>query len=490
MNYRTHILLLATSLMYFVGQIVVGTSVYVAFLFSAAILFGLYSVWVAGGLLTAFGALNGILIAKFLLIGIALKVIILDPADRTLLAAENTGAVMAIGFLGLLIGTMIQRSLPAPQRPFIPEVDGARMYLALTIVFLMCGYGGYLVGLGPDLSGQGTQTGGVLGVARVLAGLKAFAIVPALFFAWIRNGSRFMSHVLPVTVLAIGIVMGIFTTSKLEAMESLVLWILVGSLKYGLRDKRIVALSAMGILYYSAVIYPYSQFVRSHGGREGGVSERVQAIKDVFWTATTDGAFRQSVLAKSDDPNASFFEGDEALKPFGRLAMVGQADRLVAATIDQQSRTGWYTLKQGFELATPSFIYPDKPIYGTGNYLGHITGEVGPRDQVTQVSYGVMATFFNAFSYSGVFFGSVVFFCCLYYILRLFFSNPRASMSPSASTLWFVFIVATFQHTLVEETVAGLIATWRVPVAVLVMCMIARFVCALLPEYATVEVGM
>ena len=137
MKHQNHILLLSTSLLYFLGQVATGTDVYVAFLFSAAILFGLYSVWAAGGLLTAFGALNAILIAKFLLIGIALKIVILDPADRNLLAAESTGAVMAIGFLGLLIGTAVQRHLPTPRTPFIPEVGGASMYLALTIVFLI-----------------------------------------------------------------------------------------------------------------------------------------------------------------------------------------------------------------------------------------------------------------------------------------------------------------------------------------------------------------
>jgi hypothetical protein len=488
MKHQNHILLLSTSLLYFLGQLATGTDVYVAFLFSAAIVFGLYSVWAAGGLLTAFGALNAILIAKFLLIGIALKIVMFDPADRNLLAAESTAAVMAIGFMGLLIGTAVQRRLPTPRTPFIPEVGGASMYLALTIVFLIFGYGGYLVGLGPDLAGEGTQTGGVLGIARVLAGLKAFAIVPALFFAWVRKGSRFMTHPLPLTVLIIGVVAGIFTTSKLEAMESLVFWILVGSLRYGLRDKRIVALGAMGILYYAALVYPYSQYVRSHGGREGNISERVQAMKDVFWTAATNSDFRHSVLAKDDDPNASYFLGNETLKPFGRLAMVGQADRLVAATIDRQSNTGWYTVNQGLELATPSFIYPDKPIYGTGNYLGHITGEVGSRDRVTQVSYGVMATFFNAFSYSGVFLGSIAFFCSFYYILRLFFGNPRGGVSPSASTLWFFFLVATFQHSLVEETVTGLIAAWRVPVIVLAMCIAAKLICPLLPKYAFVQV--
>ena len=482
MKHQDHILILATSLLYFLGQLATGASVYVAFLFSAAILFGLYSVWCAGGLFTAFGALNAILIAKFLLIGIALKILVLDPADRNLLSPESTAAVMALGFLGLLIGTAIQHRLPAPRTPFIPGIGSANMYLALTIVFLIFGYGGYLVALGPDLAGEGIQTGGALGIARLLGTLKSFSIVPSLYFAWARQSSRFLSDPLVIVVLVIGVVGGIFTTGKQDAMEPLVFWILVGALRYGVRDKRLWALGVAGVFYYATIVYPYSQYVRFHGGREGGLSSRSQVMKDVFWQVATDREFRNTLLSKTDDPNGSYL-GNETLKPFGRLAMVGQADKLVAATIQQRAWTGWHTLTWGFELAIPSFMYPDKPIFGTGNYLGHITGEVGRQDTTTQVSYGVMANFFNAFSFSGAFLGTLVFFCGFYYTLQLFFSNPRWTTSPAGSTLWFLFLVAAFQHHLVEESVAGLIASLSVTFVVLAMYMTARSICPFLPRH-------
>ena len=338
---------MSVSITYFVAQLATGTSVSVASLFSLAILFGLYSVWAAGGLFTAVGALNAILIAKFLLIGIVLKIMMWDPADKNLLAADSTAAVMAIGFLGLWIGTSIQRHLPAPRDPFMPQFTDPRMYFALTLVFLVLGYSGYAVGLSPDLAGEGIQTGGALGIARVFGGLKSFAIVPALFYAWARQSSRFMTHPLPLLVLSIGIVGGIFSTAKLEAMEPLVFWLLVGSLRYGLRDKRILIVGAMAALYYAAIVYPYSQYVRNHGGRQGSLSVRLSSMKDALWLVVTDNGFRKTVLEKGEDINSSYL-GNETLRPFGRLAMVGQADRLVAATIQQQSWTGWYTVKRGF----------------------------------------------------------------------------------------------------------------------------------------------
>ncbi len=487
MKHQNHILVLSVSIMYLVGQLATGTSAYVASLFSLAILFGLYSAWAAGGLFTAVGALNAILVAKFLLIGIVLKIMIWDPADKNLLAADSTAAVMAIGFLGVWIGTLIQRYLPAPREPFIPEISGARMYLALTLVFLFFGCCGYWVGLSPDLAGEGIQTGGVLGIARVLGGMRSFAIVPALFYAWTRRSSRFMSHPLPLLVLIISVAGGIVSTGKQEAMEPLVFWILVGSLRYGLRDKRILVLGTLGVLYYAAIVYPYSQYVRSHGGRQGSLSVRVSSMKDVLWLVVADNGFRHDVVANTDDQNSSYL-GNKTLKPFGRLAMVGEADKLVAATIQKQSWTGWDTITWGFKLATPSFIYPDKPIFGSGNYLAHIAGEAGSQDKTTQTGYGVMANMFNAFSYWGVFLGTIVFFSSFYYVLQLFFCTPRCDMSPTEPTLWFCFIVASFQHSLVEQDVAGLIASVNLLVVVWALCMAARFMCSLLPKHMSIQV--
>jgi hypothetical protein len=482
MSRRDHFLMLLAPVLYFLGQLLVGTSSYVALLFSAAILFGLYSIAAAGGLTTAFGMLNAILITKVLLIGIALKILILEPSEMNLDAPETTAAVMFFGFFGLLVGTCLQRSLPTPPVAIVPGVSEPRMYLALTIVFLVCGYGGYFVGLGPDLAGEGVQAGGVLGLARNLSAFKSFAIVPALFFAWAR-GKRFMTHPLVIGVLAVGVIAGIFTTGKLEAMEPLVFYVLVGILRYGLRDKRLWALAAIAISYYATIIYPYSQYVRYAGGREGSLYDRVEVMKDVFWRMTTDDNFRQFILAKRSAEGPSYLD-NEALKPFSRLAMVAEEDALISATEQQQSFTGWQTLTWGFKLMAPSFLYPDKPIWGSGNYLAHISGQVGSTDETTQVSYGVMANFYNAFSYPGVLIGSIIFFCLFYYWLRIFFRNPRWNATPTGATLWFLLLVATFQHSLIESTVAGLIPSLWFPCIVLILYAVSMWISGLLPNFA------
>jgi hypothetical protein len=204
---------------------------------------------------------------------------------------------------------------------------------------------------------------------------------------------------------------------------------------------------------------------------------------DVFWLVSTNNEFRHVVSIKTDGKSRSYL-GRQSLQPFSRLAMVGEADRLISATNQQQALTGWETITWGFKLALPSFLYPDKPVWGTGNYLGHYTGDLGSHDTQTQVSYGIMANFYNAFSYQGVFLGSIAFFAGFYYILRFFFKNPRWKAFPSGATLWFLLLVAMFQHSLVEESVAGLIASISLPLVVLAIYAAARLLSSFLPKFA------
>lgn len=484
MNRQRHILCLLAVLLSFAAQLAVGTDVTVALLFSGSILFGLYAVSLGGGVRSPAGLLNAMMIVKFLVIAIVLKVFLLSPVDENLLSPVATASVMALGFLGLLTGTWIQRALPSLRLLLIPAVFDPKMYFALAMVFLVCGYGGYLVAIGPELAGGELQTGGFIGVARAMSSFKSFAIVPALYYAWQLRGRRMMTHPLVLAILIIQITAGAFTTGKLDAMEPLAFYLLVGFLRYGFMDKRLWAAASVGVIYYALIVYPYSQYVRSHGGREGSGQERLEAMTTVLWQIATDPDFRQMVDTKIR-PYGHSYLGEE-WQPFARFAMVGEADRLISATEEQQSFTGWETIVWGFQLMMPSFLYPEKPIWGTGNYLAHIAGDVNSSDMTTQVAYGVMANLYNAFSYGGVFLGSAIFFSVFYYVLRVFFRDPVWSPSPSGDTIWYFLIVAAFGHSLVEQSLAGLIAAVPMTVAVVVaFCLLARMIASFLPVWST-----
>jgi hypothetical protein len=288
-----------------------------------------------------------------------------------------------------------------------------------------------------------------------------------------------MTHPVILALVTWSAVVGIFSTNKQDAMEPLVFYVLVGFMRYGLRDIRLWSLVSAGLLYYAMIVFPYSQYVRRSGGREGTLLQRAEVTKEAFWRMASDRDFRSATTDRVSQ--ASYFD-QGALSPFGRLAMVGEADILISATQRQNAFTGWETIVWGFKLLMPSALFPKKPVFEAGNYLAHIVGEVAPSDRTTQVSYGVMANLYNAFSLTGVVIGTPLFFAAFYFWIRMFLGEPRWDGQPTTSTLWFIWLVASLQHSIVESSLSGLVPSLAFPFVIALLYLAARWFCLMLPR--------
>lgn len=474
------VLVLGVTALLLVGQLATGTEMVVAFLFAVAILFGMLAVFAGGGFRSAFGCLNAILICKFLIFGLFLKLILLEPADGTLRSPETTGLVMAIGFLGLLIGTTVQSLFYCPQYCSMNRSTGNDVILTFSVMVFVLSYFGYFAALVPSTNGEVFQTGGWLGFARAFSALRSFSIVPPMLYLWRKGTRRWMTHPVALALLTWSVLIGIFSTSKEDAMEPLVLYALVGFMRYGLRDIRLWSFVSVGLIYYGVLIFPYANYVRHNGGREGSFVQRMKVTKETFWRIVTDPNFRTATDETVSAP--AYFADPPSALPFSRFAMVGEADRLVDATERQHAFTGWETIVLGFRLLTPSILDPNKPVYEAGNRLAHIAGDVGAADTTTQVSYGIMANFYSAFSLSGVFIGTSLFFAGFYYWIRLFLGDARWSGAPDISALWFVWLIDSFQHSLAESSVSGLIASLSFPFILFVLWTGAKWLNLILPR--------
>ena len=473
------ILVLSITAFYLVGQVLAGTEVTVAALFALAILFGILSIFAGGGMRSAIGCLNAILIGKFLLVAIAIKVMLLEPADSRLAAPRTTALVMAIGFGGVLIGTTIQSHLSCPHSLSLNRPFSDQMLLSFSIVLFAISYLGYFGAMIPSAQGEGLQTGGWLGIARAFGSLISFSIVPPMLYLWRTKSHRWMTHPVILGMLGWSILIGIFSTGKQQAVEPFIFYALVGFLRYGWWDIRIWSLVSLAAVYYAFIVFPYAQYARSAGAREGTFESRIEITKDIFWRMASDSQFR-STVSERVETQGYFTQG--ILSPFNRLAMVGNADILISATDKQQAFTGWETMTWGFKLLTPSALYPDKPVFEAGNYLAHITGEVGRADSTTQLSYGVMANFYNAFSLTGVLVGTPLFFAGLYFWIRIFLGEPKWDGMPTSSTLCFIWLLSLYQHSIAESTLSGLIASLSFPFVLAMLCVVAKGLCLFLPQ--------
>jgi hypothetical protein len=475
---RSCLIIIIVSAACLLGQLMTGTHPGAALMLTGAATCGMFAVTEAGGITTVAGLLSAVMVTRYLLAAIALKTLMGSSTDGTLDAPVHTPAVMLVGFFGLLIGVIIQRHLPRPKIPPIPEPRGAQMYLALTIVLFVFGYGGYFA---LEHGNAEIRTGGIWGLFHAISPLKSFCIVPALLYAWARGGKRFMTHPLVLLVLFTGAIVGVFTTSKQGAMEPLVFYVAVAAMRYGIRDRRLVALGVSGFLYYAAVIYPYAQYSRGNGGREGDLLTRITAVKQIFWLMLTDPNYRSAAQTANVDPMKSNYFDNVKMEPFNRFAMIGEADRLVYATDAQGAFTGWETIVWGFTYMIPSFIYKDKPIWGTANFLAQITGDVSMADTTTQVSFGVMANFYNAFGLNGVFWGSIGFFAVFLYSCLFWFGDIRIGGLHKGGSIWALLLVANFHHQLVEEPFASLMPSMELPGVVLFLYLLSKYIAKLLP---------
>jgi len=461
----------ATLWFYFLGQVAVRTDLAVAALLTLAIAFGLLSILAAGGLQSAWGLLNAVLLTKFLLLAVLLKIVLRQPADTNLRAPVTTSWVMVLGFLGLWGATVLFRHLPRPKLPLLAGDAPPGTYPMFSLVLVVFCLGGYCLEARADSVAWGLQTGGVLGVARSLAAFRAFVLVPVMFQVW-RSGSRwFLLHPLTVVVLLSELGLGLFSTGKLEIMEPLMYFCLVAVLRLGWRDKRIWTMGAAIVLLYGLLVYPYSQYIRDYGGREGGASSRLAAVKGTVAGMLADTNFR-AVISSYSEPLTDRYWGVSGLAPFARFAMIGEGDRLIAATEQTQSYTGWETITWELKMLVPRVLYPQKPVVGPGAYLAHIAGDSPPEDDTTQWAYGPFAIFYSAFGLVGVGLGSVIGFAAYYAWSALFFGNPRPVAAPVPAALWFVCIFGLNQHTLAESGVTG--SLWRCPLLMAAMYLFAR----------------
>ena len=357
-------------------MLMTGTDLLDASLLTAAIGFGLMAVGAGGGIRSVPGLLNFVMILKFLLIGVFLKVITFQAADSNLNAPRTTAEVMAVGFFALYIGTLIFRHT-IKIKGLVHGVTDSKMYLCLTIVFSIACLGSTLVILMFAVSYETALTGGFWGVAHQFEIAGAFCVIPAMYYAWSSGSKRFLSHPLVVAIFVVEVMIGIASTTKQGIMEPVLCYLGVGFIRYGIKSKAVWGLVAAGAFFYVSLIYPYSQYVRNHGGRDGTLQERLETIQEVFFNVASDADFRQAV--DSQISTGDTYLGKDSFRPISRFAMIGEADRLIAATDATQSYTGWDTISLGFRAAGTEFYIGRQTDGERRQFFGAHCGRPGAR---------------------------------------------------------------------------------------------------------------
>ncbi len=432
-------------------QLLLGGETGPSMMLAGATYFGLLAVHEAGAL-TALGILNLVLLGRMLLGAyVAKNVILLQPITADLLAPESTAAVMLLGFLAVWLATALTRRFVPTIPWFTRHSDVNHLRSILLLMLFASVISSVAVRFNAGDTGE-ALTGGVWGIAKALNSVRNLSLPVLMLYLWRLGTHRWLMHPATLALLALLFIIGVLSSSKQAMAEPILFFILMAIARYGWRHPIGWVVVPIGILIFQFFIYPISQYARNAGGTYKDPVEAAIATGDIVASYITEPSFREYVMQHAtsgghwDDGTAYL---PEKLVAMGRVALVGEADRLISAS-DVYEFTGWDTITNSILLAVPHFLLPNKPQSGSGNYLARYSGDLPPTDTLTQVSYGFMANAYNAFGMSWVF--PLSFITSLLVLVPIaLISSGRAFDSP-----WTMFAIVSIHQTYVESSFSGL----------------------------------
>jgi hypothetical protein len=423
------------------------------------------------GALTAIGILNFVLVARVLLGAfIAKNLVLIQPVTANLLSPDSTAAVMLLGFLAVWLATIAATRL-VPAIPWFRRHEDLK-HLRSILLFML--FASIISSVAVRFSATDGEalTGGAWGVAKALNSVRNLSLPILMLYLWRTGTQKWLLHPATVALTLFLFVIGVLSNSKQSMAEPLVFFIMMALARYGWRHPVVWIVVPLGIAVFQFFIYPISQYARNAGGTYKDPVEAAIATGDIVGSYVTDPAFRDFVRQHATtgghwDDGTSYLP--EKLVAMGRVALVGEADRLISASNVYQY-TEWDTITNSILVAVPHFLLPNKPQSGSGNFLARYSGDLPPTDVSTQVSYGFMANAYNAFGMSWVFPLSLITALLVLIPLALISSGP-AYGSP-----WAMFAIVSIHQTYIESSFSGLFGAFNMVVLATVLYFATRLV--------------
>ena len=221
------------------------------------------------------------------------------------------------------------------------------------------------------------------------------------------------------------------------------------------------AFGAVGLIFFSLLISPFQLVARRLASaptlreRAIAVYSLAQALHSPVALAAAYDAIRTQEAGRYRE---QYFNNNSML--LNRMAMIRPDSALISAT-NSGYHYGFKAVKIDFELMLPSFIDKTKPIYGSSNFLGHVAGEAGEKDDVVQIAFTVIADSFGAFGWFGVIFVPLFGFTLIFILYDSMFPN----LGTEWATVALAMLISLFGEVLVGRIIWLLI---RIPVQLVV----------------------
>jgi hypothetical protein len=430
----------------FVLQLLTGTSISYALLIALFILVAGIAVNALGGLVTVSGVCVSMLALKTVIISQVAKLCFLQSGDSFLEMPTLTAAVLLAGMIGILAAAGLVKLVPQRRVHFKPITD-PYLLLAVAMVSFAIGVGSFLyVGAqGFDAVAEDVRVGGMVGIARQLSTLSPLAVICACAYSiTVSDGKRSLGT-FGLIVIITQFCFGLLATSK-QGMYEPVFYYLLTCIAFRFRFARRHFVTGTAFAVFGVVVlFPLAQIGRNFT-RVHSVRENVELTLQLLRTARLDEMREDLAVFNANYERFQYYGRDAGL--LDRFSLIANVDRLVAVSV-HEGFSGWQTVVHGFQMLPPRFLYPNKPIYGTANFLGHRIGMLGEDDDVTQVTFGFIGESFSALDWPGAF--------LIPFVLTFFFALVyRRLTGPIYLSVWSVFLIGLFQHVYVEYPISGM----------------------------------
>jgi len=374
-----------------------------------------------GGLTTVVGFLVALFVARYYFVPLAVKAIEGRPIWHNLQSPFETFLVMICSLLAMVVVSLFlgEKKFTNESGLTLSDLKDSRRLVVMTTVI---GIVAALLTAARAQRGTETEvsTGFLAGAGSLLEIFLPFSLALAIYVALIQNRNVVRS---PTVVLLFAInVPYAFTDLSRASVLNLLLAIVIPYLFAKQRvPARVVVSMFVALLLFIFVINPAILYARSpHLGKVAyySIEERVESTSR-FWvnTVTNPESLTKYNEAISKSPfYLRYFENHYG--GLERFAILPDNDALIAGT-KAKGYGGWRTITWAISMVPPRFIYPEKPLVGPGAYLGGVAGLRAPLDTETQWALGFTSEFYHAFSYVGVFIGTIGVLCLMFLAIKL-----------------------------------------------------------------------
>jgi hypothetical protein len=396
--------MLMTIILLAVGELICGTSLY----FVAMMTIAMASIGITYNFLGGLSTLSGMCFANLALqtfvISQFAKVILREASDKNLEAPYLTITIYAVFYFCAMLGVFVygraRIRLPRPM-----EVQTGDQRRVLYIISLTLGLVATVVYqfYTTSYSAEDIQYG--MGRSLALAGtpLLLFSLVLAVDRRIIETGKRHsfgLDAIVPFVPLFI---VGFMNTVRLEMVSPVLVYFMACYVRgYRLRSKHVIA-GLTAALVFVGFISPFALYTRDVI-RGLKLRDRIYVSYHTLMTVHDIGYLMAAQELNVEDKGARREEYYDVPGTFllSRLSLI-RADSNVISACSNGFHYGFTAIWIDLLKNIPSFLYPNKPRYVTGqDYIGHVSGMSSDSEYNTYPQLSGIGDSYGSFGWFGV----------------------------------------------------------------------------------------